>query len=872
MAEESPLMLQYKQIKNQHPDTILFYRVGDFYEMFDDDAILASRELELTLTGKECGRKERAPMCGVPFHRCETYIARLVERGHKVAICEQMEDPALCKGLVRREVIRIVTPGTLIENSLLEEGRNNYIVSLFLMGNTLGIAFADCSTGEIDAGEFTASNASDAAVSELTRLSPAEVLLTEEFKKLPEVVSCIADKIYAACEFIGGTPDRSRVLRHFGVENFEALTLEGRDAAQSALANLLDYLYATQMSGLENLRALRIYNNAGFMRLDYSTRRNLELCETMRTRERKGSLLGVLDKTRTAMGKRLLRSFLEQPLIAPVAIGKRQNAVAELVDKTALRASLRESLDGMLDIERLMTRVVYGSANARDLVALRDILRRLPQIKQTLSTCQTNLLCTLNESIRELPEIYDLLCRSVDDDPPVSIREGKMIRAGYNAELDELRDIVKNGKGVITRIEDEEKERTGIKGLKVGYNRVFGYYIEVSRLYADKVPEDYVRKQTLTNGERYITDRLKEWESRILGAQERVTTLEFELFSEVRRFVADRLAAVQETAGGIATVDVLCSLAETAVRNRYCMPEITLDSVIDIKAGRHPVVEDLHRDEPFVPNDTLLNGGDDRTMIITGPNMAGKSTYMRQVAVIVLLAQIGSFVPAASARIGIVDSIFTRVGASDDLSAGDSTFMVEMKEVAYILSNATSKSLVIFDEIGRGTSTFDGMSIARAAIEYMNDKIRGKALFATHYHELTELESQLSGIRNYNISVRKKGDDVIFLRKLLRGGADQSLGIEIAKLAGCPNKMVSRAKEILAVLQESEIASVAVNSRFAKSDEPEDEPDLMLVYDEPTGSQKAEELLEQLKAVNVETLSPIEAMNVLYKLCRKAQE
>lgn len=870
MAKLSPMMQQYMKIKEQHPDTVLFYRLGDFYEMFFDDAKLASRELDLTLTGRDCGQEERAPMCGVPFHSCETYIAKLVEKGHKVAICEQMEDPALCKGLVSREVVRIITPGTVLENSLLDEGRNNYIVSLFLMGNTIGLAFADCSTGEICVGEFVADNVADAIVSELSRLSPAEVLLTEEFKGLVEVLSCVTDKLHAACEFISGQPDRRLVLRHFDSENFDALEISEQEAGQGALANLLAYLYATQMNGLENLRKLQRYNNTGFMRLDYAARRNLEITATMRTGERRGSLLGVVDKTRTAMGKRLLRSWFEQPLIDPVLIGKRQNAVAELIDKSTLRGDVRGVLDGMLDMERLMTRVVYGSANARDLVSLRDILGRLPQLKQQLSPCTTLLLRSLEQDISPLSDIYDRLCAAIADEPPVSVREGKMIRKGYNAELDELREIVTNGRGVIARIEEEEREATGIKTLKVGYNRVFGYYIEVSKLNVDKVPDTYIRKQTLVNGERFITDHLKEWESRILGAQERVTTLEFELFSETRRFVADHLAAVQSTAGAVAAVDALCSMAEVSARNRYCMPEITLDNVIDIRGGRHPVVEDIHRDEPFVPNDTFLNGGDDRTMIITGPNMAGKSTYMRQVAVIVLMAQVGMFVPASSARIGIVDSIFTRVGASDDLSAGESTFMVEMKEVAYILNNATSKSLVIFDEIGRGTSTFDGMSIARAAIEYVSDKIKAKALFATHYHELTELEGQMNGIRNYNISVKKRGEDVIFLRKLLRGGADQSLGIEIAKLAGCPTRMVNRSREILSVLQESEIASVAVHSRSAKKEEPETEPDLMLVYDEPEDL-KASEILDQLQAIDVDTLSPIEAMNILYKLCKNAK-
>ena len=867
------MMQHYLQIKEQNKDAVVFYRLGDFYEMFFDDAKTVSKELDLTLTGRDCGLSERAPMCGVPFHSCDTYIAKLVENGHKVAICEQMEDPATAKGLVDRQVIRIITPGTVIEKDMLDEGRNNYILSLLTHGNTVGIAFADCSTGEIRAGESTSDNSVDFIINELCKLSPAEVLLSDEFKAIPEVISTVSDKLHASCEFISGKPDRKLVLRHFNAESFASLDIGENEAAQDALSNLLSYLYATQMSGLENLHTLKIYNNALFMKLDASTRRNLEITETLRTRERRGSLLGVVDKTKTAMGKRMLRSWLEQPLLDTVRIDKRLNAVRELIERPSDRAAVRALLDGMLDVERLMSRIVYGSANAQDLLGLKNIIERLPKIKKQLEPFLSNLINSLNDEISPLTELCALIDSSIDEKAPVTVREGKMIKAGYNAELDELRSILSNGKDVIRQMEAREKEATGIKTLKVGYNKVFGYYIEVSNMYKDQVPDTYIRKQTLTNGERYITESLKEWESKVLGAQERVSAIEFELFSQVRKAAADRLAPIQTTAGAVAALDALCSMAEVSAKNRYCMPDVLPDSgVIEIKGGRHPVVEDMRRDEPFVPNDTLLDLSDNRTMIITGPNMAGKSTYMRQVALIVLMAQVGMFVPAASAKIGVVDSIYTRVGASDDLSSGDSTFMVEMKEVAYILNNATQRSLVIFDEIGRGTSTFDGMSIARAAIEYTSDKIKAKALFATHYHELTELESQLNGIKNYNITVKKRGEDVIFLRKLARGGADQSLGIEIAKLAGAPKSMVNRAKEILRQLQESEIASVSVSKRQQKKEVEEIEDDVPMLAFGESKNEKAEDILLQLKAINVDTLSPIEAMNVLYKLCKNAQD
>lgn len=854
------MMQQYFQIKEQHKDTILFFRLGDFYEMFYDDALLASKELDITLTGRDCGQEERAPMCGVPFHSCESYIARLVEKGYKVAICEQTEDPAKAKGIVRREVVRIITPGTILENNMLDEGKNNFLVSLALDGNTVGICFTDVSTGEVKATEFATENASSAIISELARLKPAEILVSERVSGMAEILAYARDKLGASVEMLKGDADREIIWRHFKVEGPAAPQLEDREVAQEALANLLSYLYSTQMTGLDRISTLGIYNNDRYMQLDYSTRRNLEITETLRTRERRGSLLGVVDRTKTAMGKRLLRSWLEQPLLDPVLIGKRHNAVEELAARQLDRMQLRDTLDGILDIDRLMTRVVYGSANARDLLAVADILRRLPAIRAELKGFTSQLLRQVEIDITDLGDVCSRIERAIDDDPPITVREGRMIRLGYNAELDELRDLVQGGKAAIAKIEAEEREATGIKNLKVGYNKVFGYYIEVGRANSQSVPAHYIRKQTLANCERFITDGLKSWESRVLGAQERIASLEYELFAEVRGFVAEQLTAIQAASGAVACVDVLASLAEVAVRNHYVRPEIFLDGRLRIKNGRHPVIEDLRRGEMFVPNDTEMDMNGCRVMIITGPNMAGKSTYMRQVALIVLLAQIGSFVPADQAEIGLVDSIFTRVGASDDLASGDSTFMVEMKEVAYILNNATPNSLLIFDEIGRGTSTFDGMSIARAVIEYVSGKIKAKSLFATHYHELTDLEEMLSGVRNYNVSVKKKGEEVIFLRKIVRGGADESLGIEIARLAGAPRPVVSRAKDILRQLEESNIARVEAPRRGARREEPEEDP---AAQEELL--QNAE-VLQKLREVELETLSPIEALNLLYTL------
>ncbi len=863
MAELSPMMKQYKQIKSQHEDALLFFRLGDFYEMFYKDAEVASKELDLVLTGRDCGQKERAPMCGVPFHSCESYIAKLVANGHKVAICEQVEDPATAQGIVKREVIRIITPGTVIENSILEEGKNNFLLSVATFENTVGIAFADISTGEVKATEFFTSDISGSVISEMSRIEPKEVLLDHRARFMAEMISFAKDKLNAAVEIINGIPNGGIIKKHYNVESLEAIDMQDKPVACDALANLLDYLYSTQMTGLGRLDPVALYNNEKYLKLDISTRRNLEICETMRLRERKGSLLGVLDKTKTAMGKRLMRSFLEQPLVDTVAIDKRQNSVEEFFNNSMLRDEIRNLFDGILDVERLMTKIVYGSANARDLNAVKDIAERVPKIKAYLKEMKSELIKQCVRDMDDLTDVATLIVSAIKDDPVAVVREGKMIRSGYNEELDELIDIAKGGRDVIAKMETEEREKTGVPKLKIGYNRVFGYYIEVSRLNSDKVPENYIRKQTLANAERYITEELKVWESKVLGAQERIQSLEFEIFTKVRLYAAECLPRIQKTASAIALVDVLTSLAFVAAKNGYVRPYVNNSGKLNIKDGRHPVIEDLRSGDIFVPNDTVMDSDTNRTMVITGPNMAGKSTYMRQVAIIVLMAQVGSFVPASSAEISVVDGIFTRVGASDDLASGDSTFMVEMKEVAYILNNATKDSLVIFDEIGRGTSTFDGMSIARAVIEYVTDKIKAKALFATHYHELTEMEEQITGIKNYNVSVKKKGKEVIFLRKIVRGGTDQSLGIEVARLAGIPKAVVTRADDILSQLEETKVATVTVSERMKKKEKTEE-----ISLEEQV---LQTEILQKLREIEADTLSPIEALNILYTLCKSVK-
>ena len=870
MAEMTPMMQQYLQIKEQNKDCILFFRLGDFYEMFFDDAKIASRELELTLTGRDCGQEERAPMCGVPFHSYESYVARLVARGYKVAICEQTEDPSQAKGLVRREIIRILTPGTVIEGSMLDESKNNYLAVLYASENgaQYGLCFCDCSTGEIHLTQLSGDDLPLRVSNELGRFSPSEILVNAtaaECKPLREFVDRRLNgklEMRSEVEF-DYIAAQQTVLQHFQKNTLVALELSDKAAAVCALGCALRYLSATQMNGLERINQLDVYTDAQFMKLDITARRNLELTETMRSQEKRGSLLGVLDRTRTAMGKRLLRGWIEQPLVQIAPITRRLNAVDELFSHSLMRSDLQELLTGIYDLERIMTRVVYGSANARELRSLQQTLSYMPAVRQVLEDVKSAELMAIRDAIDPLQDICEMISAAIVDEPPFSVREGGMIRTGYNADLDELQSIMTDGKGILTRIEVEEKEKTGIKTLKVGYNRVFGYYIEVSRLYSDQVPEHYIRKQTLANAERYITQELKELEARVLGAKDRAVSLEYQLFSQLREAVAGQLVRIQSTADALAELDVLTSLAEVAVRQNYCRPDVDLSGRIDIRGGRHPVVESLS-DIPFVPNDTHLDDGENRVALITGPNMAGKSTYMRQTALITLMAQIGSFVPAQSATIGIVDSIFTRVGASDDLAAGQSTFMVEMSEVATILRNATSKSLIVFDEIGRGTSTFDGMSIARAVLEYVANpkRIGAKTLFATHYHELTAIEDESDCIKNYSIAVKKRGDDITFLRRIIRGPADDSYGIEVAKLAGINDEVVRRAKEILRSIEGGEGVPTRNSIPVPDVVESSGQMSLMDVADNP--------IITKLRELDVNVLTPIEAMQILYDLAKEA--
>ena len=875
MGEYTPMMQQYLQTKEQYKNEILFYRLGDFYEMFFDDAVTASRELDLVLTGKDCGKEERAPMCGVPFHAADSYIARLVAKGYKVAICEQLEDPAQAKGIVKRGVIRIVTPGTVIESSMLDESRNNYLCSACLGGHEVGLAFVDISTGAVFVTAVTADFGGVEVLNELGRFSPSEVMVNEsaagvagllEYEKRVENVKIqfVPDEKYAfpAAEEL--------ITKHFS-KSLDEMGLTSQ-VSVSALGAALAYLSEMQKAELSNIRAVNCYSDEKYMRLDFAARRNLELVETMRNREKRGSLLWVLDRTKTAMGKRLLRSYTEQPLVSPAGIIRRQNAVAWLIENIEVRDEIAGLLTDVRDMERLMTRITYGTANARELRSLYETVSLLAPIKELLKPASTELLSQTERDIDPLTDIKELIDSAIAEDPPFSVREGGMIRDGYNEELDSLREILNGGKGYLAKIEADEKERTGITKLKIGYNRVFGYYIEVSNSFKDKVPEDYIRKQTLANCERYITQELKELESKVLGAQERITRLEYELFSTIRDTVAAELDRVQRTANAVSALDVLCSFAKVSNDYNYTCPEISEDGVIEIKDGRHPVVERMLDGSPFVPNDTLLDSGENLAAIITGPNMAGKSTYMRQVALIVIMAQMGCFVPASYAHVSICDSVFTRVGASDDLASGQSTFMVEMTEVASILKNATKNSLVILDEIGRGTSTFDGMSIARAVLEYVcSKKIGAKTLFATHYHELTELEGEISGIKNYNIACKKRGDDIIFLRRIVPGPADGSYGIEVAKLAGVPNTVVKRAHEVLEEIVAAQTVTQAGNLAKPFSD-------VDAYYGGADDSQisfagtAGNAIVDELKNIDVNTLTPIEAMQYLYDLVKKAKE
>ncbi len=869
MAELSPMMKQYFEIKKNYPDTILFFRLGDFYEMFYEDAKTASKELELVLTGRDCGQEERAPMCGVPFHSADSYIAKLVSKGYKVAICEQTEDPKAAKGIVKRDVIRVISAGTVIESSMLDETKNNYLAVLCRAFDGMGICFADVSTGSVYLTSFS-ENCDEKAVDEMARFMPTEILLNKEAAALKRLSAFISKKTEATADVL---PSESfdyekaerTVLSHFDKPSLESLGLENKQSAVCALGAALSYLYEAQKTDLNNIKEINFYSDAKYMKIGLSTRRNLEITETMRDREKKGSLLWVLDKTKTAMGKRLIRSWLECPLYDCAAISKRHNAVAELCESTKKRNDLVSLMAGIYDMERLMTRVLYNTANAKELLSLKTTLEPLPKIKEILKDSKSLLLKDIYNDIDVLEDVYTLVSQAISEDAPFSVREGGMINDDFNAELDELRKIVKGGKSFLTDLETKEQDETGIKKLKIGYNRVFGYYFEVPNAYKEIVPDTYIRKQTLSNCERYITQELKELETKVLGAQERIVSLEYEIFCSVRKKIGEQYERTSRTSKAVATLDTLCSLASVAISNNYTRPDINDSDTIIIKDGRHPVIEKMLKDTPFVPNDTELDCDKNRTAIITGPNMAGKSTYMRQVAIIVMMAQMGSFVPASYASIGLVDSVFTRVGASDDLASGQSTFMVEMSEVAEILDNATSKSLIILDEIGRGTSTYDGMSIAKAVLEYTADKKRlgAKTLFATHYHELTELENEMDGVKNFNIAVKKRGDDIIFLRRIIRGGADGSYGIDVARLAGVPDTVVKRAKVILKSLEESGAAPVIST---AVREEARD--DMQVSF----GSNAESEIMDELKALDVNTLTPIEAMSKLYEISAKAKQ
>ena len=868
MAELTPMMRQYLEIKKNNPDSILFFRLGDFYEMFDEDARLASKELDLTLTSRDHGKhakpaEEQIPMCGIPYHASEAYIARLIAKGYKVAICEQMEDPAAAKGLVKRDIIRVVTPGTVIDAACLDDKASNFLCGIYIDSRSAGAAFCDITTGKAHLTAFTGRDRVEHVINELGRFSPAEAILNDGAYAEKALTGALTEKFRCRVEnggerrFLLNEAEKN-IRKQFGEDALKSLPA-GNPAAAMALGGLLNYLYETQKTDLSHINDLDYYEQGRFMELDLTARRNLELTETLRGKEKKGSLLWVLDKTKTPMGARCLRSWLERPLLSVTAICRRNSAVAALVDNTIAREELTAAMTGLGDMERLIGRIVYGTAGGRDMASLRAAIEKLPAVKEQLSALSDRRISELAAELDTLDDIGERIAAAICDEPPFSVREGGFIRDGFDEEVDRLRHILKGGKGVIAEMEAKEKERTGIRTLKIGYNKVFGYYIEVSNSFRDQVPDTYIRKQTLVGGERFITQELKDLEHEILTASERVVALEYELFTKLREEVSGEAQRIQKTAAAIAETDALASFAAVAVRNNYCRPDVDESGVIEIKEGRHPVVERVLKDSLFVPNDTFMGEKEERVAIITGPNMAGKSTYMRQVALIVLMAQMGSFVPAAHARIGVVDRIFTRIGASDDLSAGQSTFMVEMTEVSDILHHATKNSLLILDEIGRGTSTFDGMSIARAVLEYCADKktLGAKTLFATHYHELTELENTLPGTVNYNIAVRTKGEDIIFLRKIVPGGADRSYGIEVAKLAGLPDKVVQRAKAVLKELEEEN------GVQYVAARKETDQVSL--------GAIGEGEVLDALRRCQPDTLTPIEAMSLLYELKKKLQ-
>lgn len=862
--ELSPMMKHYMDTKEEYEDCILFYRLGDFYEMFFSDAITVSKELELTLTGKECGMEERAPMCGVPFHSASTYIERLINRGYKVAVCEQVEDPKTAKGMVKREVVRVVTPGTVTDEKLLNERDNNYLAVVYANLGIYGFAVTDVSTGEMYASEL---DSAARTLNELARYSPKEIIMNADAaadtQKELNLRFHIKPDIKAE-EFFDIKDIEAKVSSQFGNSSMAELDLKGRPYALKAVGAALVYLEYAQKSSVSYLDKLNVYSVAEYMELDIATRRNLEITETMRDKAKRGSIFWVIDKTKTSMGARLLKQWTEKPLLNPSQINKRLEAVKELAESLEFRDDLRTLLGETYDISRIISRLSLNTANPRDMVALKNTLVKLPELEYLLKGAKSELLSEAARDFDIIDDIRDLLADAIDDDAPAFLKDGGVIARGFNEEIDKLRRARDNGGRWLSEIEAKEREATGIPKLKVGYNKVFGYFIEVTRSYVNMVPDRFVRKQTLTNAERYITQELKEIENTILGAAEKIQSLESYVFEEIRKAVVRELDRIKRAAEIISVSDAIASLAETACKNGYVMPVVDDSGVIEIKDGRHPVVEKMIKNSMFVPNDTLLNCDEDRLLMITGPNMAGKSTYMRQVAVITLMAQIGSFVPAKSAHIGVVDKIFTRVGASDDIAAGQSTFMLEMSEVSNILKNATAKSLIILDEIGRGTSTFDGLSIAWAVAEYVQNKRRvgAKTLFATHYHELIELENKLEGVKNYSIAVKKRGDDITFLRKIIRGGADDSYGIEVAALAGVPNAVISRAKDILKKVERDELTSAY------KSDKKEEEPEMQLGF----ADMEAMSLVRELAAKDVTTFTPIEAMNELYKLALKAKE
>ncbi len=866
--EFSPMMQRYLETKEQYKDCILFYRLGDFYEMFFDDAITAARELEITLTGKDCGQEERAPMAGVPHHAAEMYISRLIAKGYKVAICEQLEDPKTAKGIVKRGVIRVVTPGTIVESNMLEERKNNYIMSIFKSGIYFGISVCDISTGEFYAAEIKDNNNFPQLLDEIARYSPSELVINSNLADCTEEMSKIRERFNTYItrfqdKFFDSKPDIIKLRFNLVDTNQKPIeNIEERSFAVASINALIEYIEQTQMTSLDHINKITIYQISKYMSLDINARRNLEITEKMRDKSKKGTLLWVLDKTSTSMGGRHLRRWLNDPLIDTLEINRRLEVVKELKENVMLRGDVIDNLKKVYDIERLAGKMAYGNANARDMITLKNSLARLPEVRKVLENCTSAMLKDIYDNLDELQDIYELIEKSIVDDPPMTVKDGGIIKLGYDEEVDKLKTATTEGKNWIIQLEAEEKEKTGIKNLKVGFNKVFGYFIEVTKSNLDQVPERYIRKQTLTNAERYITEELKNLENQILGAEEKVVSLEYDLFTKIREEIAKNVIRLQKTATMVSTLDVLASFAQVAEDMNYCMPQVDNSGIIDIKGGRHPVIEKMLGTGEFVENDTYLDKDENRLSIITGPNMAGKSTYMRQVALITLMAQVGSFVPAEEAKIGVVDKIFTRVGASDDLSMGQSTFMVEMMEVATILKEATPNSLVILDEIGRGTSTYDGLSIAWAVAEYIanKEKCGAKTLFATHYHELTELEEKIEGVKNYSIAVKEKGEDIIFLRKIVRGGTDESYGIHVARLAGVPKLVTEEANKILKSLERKNILT-------GKKEEKKDKKQVEGQFD--MYNFKLAEIAHEIDKINLNELTPIDALNTLVRIKEK---